>query len=296
MKAGRYKLGCALIKRSLDVDARPGTLFTLAECYSRAGKYASAVSLYDRFLAVYESMPADEKPQQQARADISRTERTRLVTQVAWLTVRLPTFAPPNVVVTLDGDDFAASLFGVATAVDPGPHVFTTRATDGPLIEQRIDIAPGERKSTVLEVRSAGSWTPPADSSPQPAGAVPETTQANGTHTNPWVYVAGGIGAAGLVTGTVTGVLLLGKRSTIERDCATNRICTSQEGFDAVHAAQGTLAPITTVALTVGVAGAITAVVLMVTGGSQSATPQAATTPVVGFSPSGATLGLHATW
>ena len=97
MKAGRYKIGCALIKRSLDVDARPGTVFTLAECYSRAGKFASAVSYYDRFLVEYETMPLEQKLQQQARAELSRTERTRLVAQVAWLTVMLPAPAPPGV-------------------------------------------------------------------------------------------------------------------------------------------------------------------------------------------------------
>ena len=181
MKAGRYKLGCALIKRSMDVDARTGTLFTLAECYSRAGKYASAVSLYDRYLSVYENLPADQKEQQQARAELSRSERTRLVTQVAWLTVSLPTFAPPSVVVTLDGEDFASSLFGVATAVDPGPHVFTTRAPDGPLIEQRVDIAPGERKATVLEVRPSGAWTPPADAPPQPVEGGTSTAKRRTT-------------------------------------------------------------------------------------------------------------------
>src|SRR5262249_43197556 len=132
MKAGRYKIGCALIKRSLDVDARPGTVFTLAECYSRAGKYASAVSFYDHFLATFEAMPREQQEQQQARADISRSERTRLIAQVAWLTVIIPPLVQ-GVVVTLDGEEFPPSLFGIATAIDPGPHVFTTRAPDGPL-------------------------------------------------------------------------------------------------------------------------------------------------------------------
>ncbi|HEX4476244.1 MAG TPA: hypothetical protein VH142_14260, partial [Polyangiaceae bacterium] len=75
MKAGRFKIGCALIKQSLDVDPRAGTMFTLAECFSRAGKYASAVELYDRYLALVDTLPADQKEQQQARADVSRTER-----------------------------------------------------------------------------------------------------------------------------------------------------------------------------------------------------------------------------
>ena len=113
------------------------------------------MSYYDRFLTFYETLPPEQREQQAARAEISRTERTRLVAIVAWLTVSLPANAPQGIVVTLDGEEFSPRLFGVATAVDPGPHVFTTRAPDGPLIEQRIDISPGERRAAVLDVRSA---------------------------------------------------------------------------------------------------------------------------------------------
>ena len=104
MRAGRFKIGCAMIKESLEIDARAGTVFTLAECYSKAGKYASAVAFYDRYLAVFDTMPEDQKEQQAARAELSRTERTRLVALVAWLSVSLPENAPPGAVVTMDGE------------------------------------------------------------------------------------------------------------------------------------------------------------------------------------------------
>jgi hypothetical protein len=321
MKAGRYKLGCALIKRSLDVDARPGTLFTLAECYSRGGRYASAVANYDRFLAMFEGMPPDQQEQQRARAELSRSERNRLVTSVAWLTVSLPQNSPSNVAITLDGEEFAASLLGIATAVDPGPHVFTMHAPDGPLVEQRVDIAPGERKAVVLEVQgsSAGAQPPPpeTDTPPGPAdhgawGAEEPPKARKSTTITPWVYVTGGVGVAGLVTGAVTGGLLLDKRSTIKSECpgpaVNGEIACSPKGKNAADAAQNVLAPVTEVALGVGVAGAIATIVILVAEGSG---PKATATtpsgnlvpklpnrvvPLVGLSSSGASVGVRTTW
>jgi hypothetical protein len=295
MKTGRYKIGCALIRRSLDVDARLGTLFTLAECYSRAGKYASSVALYDRFLGMYESMPPEQREQQAARAELSHTERTRLVALVSWLTVRLPASAPTNVVVTLDGEAFARGMFGVATAVDPGPHVFTTRAPDGPLIEQRIDITPGERKATELEVRTAGEPRagPPVGDTPAPETPNPG---AQTKQVTPWVYVAGGFGAAGLITGSISGIILLQKRKTILADCPEH-VCGSAEGKAAVDSAQNVLAPLATVALGVGLVGTLTAIALLVSESSSDETASGrGAVPTIGFTRGGASVGVQTVW
>ena len=281
MKAGRYKIGCALIKKSLDIDPRPGTEFTLAECFSKAGKFASAVELYDRYLAAYDTMPADQKgdSDQKARADISRSERTRLVSLVSWLTVRLPASAPAGLLVTKDGEPFPRGLFGVATAVDPGPHVFTARTSDGPLIEQRVDIAAGERR--ILSLQVAGSAEPPDEVVP-PGDTEPQPDKPERKNSlMPWVYVTGGIGAAGLITGAITGGMLLSKRKTIFSECPTRRtdgahVC-SEKGLEAVDAAQNTLAPVTTVALSVGAAGAAAAVLLFVVGNRGESTSSSET-------------------
>ena len=301
MRAGRFKIGCALIKQSLEIDARPGTLFTLAECYSKAGKYASAVEHYDRYLTVFESMPADQQQSQEARVDLSRSERTRLVALVAWLRVSVPDGAPPGVVVTMDGEPFPTSFFGVATAVDPGPHVFTTRAPDGPLVEQRIDIAPGERRSFILALRTAGIAPPPAaDPDVPPPGPEPDSQAKHGP--SPWVWVAGGVGAAGLVTGAITGAMLLRERSKIRSGCDSGnptpqgKIPCSTDGKRAADLAQGTLAPVTTVALSVGAAGLLTAIVLLVTEDSGGSSATRGAIPTVAVGPGLATFGVTSTW
>jgi hypothetical protein len=298
MKAGRLKLGCAMIKRSLDLDARAGTLFTLAECYSRAGKSASAVEMYDRFLAVYEAMPPDQRAQQEARAELSRGERTRLVSQVAWLTVLVPDSAPPGVVVTRDGEPFNPGLFGVATAVDPGTHVFTARVPDGPLTEERMEIAPGERRNMILTIRTAEGAVP----IPKEVGPVGTPDDGGQSHAvTPWFWVAGGIGVAGLATGAVTGAILLSDAATIKGDCPGARdadgniLCRTQKAVDDAKRAQRTLAPATTVALSVGAVGVAVAVILLLTDDHSHAS-SARTLPVVDVGSSGASFGLRSTF
>jgi hypothetical protein len=297
MKAGRFKIGCALVKRSLDVDARPGTAFTLAECYSRAGKFASAVSFYDHFLATFDAMPKEQQEQQQARADISRAERTRLIAQVAWLTVILPPLVAPGAVVTLDGEEFPSSLFGIATAIDPGPHVFTTRVPGGPLIEQRVDIAPGERRSMTLDVRN-----PAAQQALPPEPKPPDTGTGQRSSLAPWMWTSFGIGAAGLITGTISGVLLLQDRSKINELCPKENaqpdgtILCAENGADIAHRAQNTLAPLTTVALSVGAAGVVAGVVLLVLDSSGGGHAGARTVPLVAVGPGGGTLGFATAW
>jgi hypothetical protein len=289
MTSGRYKIGCALIKRSLDIESRPGAVFTLAECYSKAGRIASAVEMYDRYLGLFEAMTGDQRQQHADRAEISKRERTRLIDGVPWLTITLPKHAPAGVVVTRDGEPFAPDLFGVALAVDPGVHVFTTRAPDGPLIQQRIELGLGDRKAAVLDVRSAGGDTAVPPPPPPIDGVPPEPDRSPGP--NPWVYVTGAVGAAGLLTGGITGLVLLDKRRIIHAECDADKVCTPK-GKDAADLAQNVLAPVTTVGFVVGGVGAAATVVLLLAAPSSGDAATSAWVPSAAFDEHGASVGV----
>src|SRR5262249_35777682 len=166
-----------------------------------------------------------------------------------------PPLEPQGVVVTLDGEEFPQSLFGIATAIDPGPHVFTTRVPEGPLIEQRVDIAPGERKQMNLDVRNPNAPPPTETPAPQPLPPDTEPPDREQSHSSlaPWMWTSFGIGAAGVITGTISGVMLLEDRSKIMRECPTSNrkedgsIPCSDGGYAAVQRVRTTLAPLTTV-------------------------------------------------
>lgn len=292
MRKGNYQLGCAAIKGSLELDRRPGTMFTLAECYRLAGKFASAVELYDEYLALHSRMSSKEQAQQGARATISEEERGKLLPRVPWVTVVLPSGAPDGVVITLDDRPFAKQLVGKATAIDPGRHYFTVWAPGRERIQEDIDIGPGQRITVDLDV-------PPLSDSPNTENPdefiqEPQPDEPPPHSLTPWFYVAGGIGVAGLATGAVAGVMLLNERQKIFDECEGTQC--SPDGKEAADLAQNTLAPVTTVALGVGVAGVIVAVVLLVADSSEAAPTAARVTPMIAAGSGRPQLGVQGTF
>jgi len=293
MQVGRYKIGCALIKQSLDVEARPGTVFTLAECYAKAGRYASAIELYDRYLSAVAALPPEQQAAQRDRVEVSQVERTQILSLVAWLTVRLEGTPPGGLRLSRDGAAFPVELAGLALAFDPGPHVFTTQAGDGDVTEYRIVLVPGERTELVL--RSIGA--PAADSTGSgspPGAAAADAAPESGPSAGPWPWVAAGVGTAGLVTAGVSGFLLVSARAKFLDDCDTReRTCTTRAGLDAQESARDLYAPLTGVGLAVGAAGLGTAALLWWLA-PDGAGPTAATraVPLAVTLPSGGWVGV----
>ena len=299
MLAGRYKVGCAMIEQSKELDPRPGTIFTLAECYAKGGKPASAVEQYDRYLELFGMMAPEDQQRQKARSGISRRERTRLLEEVPWLTVLLSPELPSDAVITLDGEPFDRRFVGVATAQDPGPHIFTLRTPGGPIVEQRVDLTLGRRQEVTLALPSGSPATDPPPTSAQQGEASGPTSS--------WVYVFGGVGVAALITGGVSGTLLLGKRSIIRSDCfpqdrdpITGEIPCTRKGKDAADSALNVLGPVTTVAFaTAGVSLAAAALIAVLDGG---ATPERSSDrgptvqPALSIGPRAATLSVTGGW
>jgi hypothetical protein len=273
MLKGELKVGCAFIKRSLDVDPRPGTIFTLAECYARAGKFASAVEFYDEYLNVYSRLPPEDQERQRARADLSHKERSKLVKSVPWITVTLPDDAPKGVVVTMDDEPFPDTLFGVAIAVDPGKHWFTARVPGGPLARTELTVEAGARLTHVIEL--VGNTGPEGGEDVTEPDDLDEPSPGTSSGPSPLVYVLGGVGLAGVATATVTGIMLVDLASGIHDHCkqdATNSYtCDSQEYVDDAKLAQNTLGPINTISIAVGAAGLGAAAILLLTGNDDGA-------------------------
>jgi hypothetical protein len=280
MLAGRYAAGCAKIAESYRLEAHAGVLFTLAECHRKEGKIATASERYGAYLAVYDGLPADEQRRQRERAEISRREQTELMPLVPRLTIVLPASAPAGTVVTKDGAALASDKLGTPLPVDPGEHVFTTRAPGGPETRHRTTVRIGEERQVELTVVLADTHNtvvgppPQAYENPVPPALPPEvpppdhgSPSPSGSGQRTWAYVVGGVGLAGIVVGAVTGVLVLRERNTIIDSCDTRNRC-SDDGIDAADRAQ-TLGLVSTVGFAVGAAGLTAGTVLWFSAGSQ---------------------------
>jgi hypothetical protein len=176
------------------------------------------------------------------------------------------------VTVTMDGAPFMTQLDGKAVSVDPGPHTFRFEIEGADPIEQQIVIRQGQKDRVV-----AVSFAPAAPEAvgPSPYASAPkgEGSSAEAQKKGPgplrtWAYVAGGVGAAGLIGFAVVGGIGKAQENDLrDQHCAPN--C-SRSDTDAIK----TKYIVADVLLGVGIAGVATGVTLFFLSQPKKETPQ----------------------
>ncbi len=261
MKAGKFEEACPKISESFRLEARAGTLFTLAECWRKAGKTASALARYDEYLRGFERMNKKEKKAQRGRDKFARQHSEALEKIVPRLTVRLPKDAPADASVERNGVRIGAPALGLALPVDPGKHVLVASAPNGSRAELSVEIKSGERKDVTVELSApdtsaAASPVPSAAPVSGPTESPSKDTASDGQGQRTTGLVLMGVGAAGLAVGAVTGLMVLGKKSSIQDNCGIggDETACNADGKSEADSAQ-TLALISTIGFGVGIAG-----------------------------------------
>jgi hypothetical protein len=224
---------CAKFAESQRLDPGVGTLMNWATCEERKGHIATA---WQRWREALAELPADDD-----RLAFARQRVAALEPRLPHLTITLPPSAPSDTRVERDGVALGRASLGTPLPVDPGIRSITVEARGFEPRTIRLEIAEGEKKS--LEV---------APGNPLPAAAPSDSSASSSSpqRTVGWALI--GVGAAGVVTGVVTGLMLDAKRDDVEANCAPEGC--NPIGLDA--AADGkTLLVVNAVGWGVGVAG-----------------------------------------
>lgn len=216
-----------------------------------------------------------QKPNEPAPFKEARVKAEQLD---AWLDGRVPALtvvvhgarAGQPLSVSLDGVSVPAAVVGLPRAVDPGHHVVVVK-TEGAEGQQDVDVREGERKP--VDVTLVPSPTAHAAASAPPPQPGPATTSvpveespapAPISHApGAFTYVSGALAGAGLVVGTVTGVMSWSKTSSLASACP-GHVCppASYSSYDAASS----LATISTLSFVAGGVGACLAVISLVVG------------------------------
>ena len=302
MDAGRFEKACPAIEQSYQLDPSPGTLFTLAECEAKRGRLATAVQHYDEYLALYAKLPREKKAKQGDRERASREAKAALLPQVPEVTVLLPSTMPQGTRVTIDETRLDAASLGSPVRVDPGEHLLTALTPDGAVTDTHVTVGKGEKKTILLELkaaRTAAAVPPPAPQPQTPTPPPPAEPQGpSGQRIS--AFVVGGLGAAGVLIGAITGGMAIAKKSTVDANCgsgigmADRRAC-NQTGFDAANSLK-TLGLVSTIGLAVGAAGVATGVVVFVTEPKRQRSSARVSVEVTALGVSGAAAGLKGAW
>lgn len=222
------------------LDPGIGTQFNLAICYAKTGRLALA---WKNFVQVESLARAAGKNE---RAEAARNKLEDLRPRMANAAVRLTEGGASTV--TVDGEVVASSDLGFIP-LDVGTHELEVSAPGRePFRKSVVTSAEGERQEIVVPALT------PIPVKTEIRTVTEETTNTRRT----LAYIFGGIGVAGVVTATVTGILILDDKSIAEErckpDCVTASGALDRTGADAVQRGR-TLLPINVVAWVVAGAG-----------------------------------------
>ncbi|HSY24637.1 MAG TPA: hypothetical protein VK841_21070 [Polyangiaceae bacterium] len=252
-------------KKSEDAFRRADALYhapTLSIGLARAqvaeGKFVEAWENYNRvILEGVTTTPAFAKALTDAKAEIGAIEGRR-----ARVTIAVTGSDAPKV--TIDDRPIKSEALGIAFFVDPGPHTIVASAAGFNPETRTFTATEGKSESVAIPLTAApvAAVPPPGlGSAPPPNNPPAADTGAEATPNHVPAFVAFGVGAAGLVTGIITGVLAIGKHDDLSKACMSTTCDPSQQSnIDSYH----TLGIVSTVGFVVAGVGAAAGVTLWV--------------------------------
>lgn len=246
-----YETACTKFAESLRLDAAIGTEMNLANCEEQRGKIGTAWRL---FRSIAQRISADDP-----RRAVAIERYTTLDGRVPRVRVTAAAGAPDDIQVRVGEIEIARTSFDSALPLDPGDYVVTVtipgRAGQRKLVQLR--------EGTVTNVSvpfEASPGAPHATKTPARAPQASSAEHANddrflGLDRGTATYVAFGIGGAGLLVGTVAGLIGLQQESVADLNCNDATKTCNQRGFDA-NASSRTMATISTIGFAIGILGA----------------------------------------
>jgi hypothetical protein len=249
---GSYAEACRKFSESQRLDPGAGTLINLAACREKTQELSLAWEAWQEALR---ALPQgdERRPEVEHRAKTLDARLPRLV-------VVLAPNAPTDARITRDGVLLGSAALGVPIPVDPGKHTVEVNAAGRASKRYQITIAEGAKERLEVTPGDVAASPPPTPAPPPKAlkptpanGSRPERDRGGEGETRTLGFIVGGVGAAGVVVGGVTGLLALGKKHTMDDDCDAKdgvQYC-GQAGLDAASSGK-TLATVSTVSFVAG--------------------------------------------
>lgn len=190
---GDFAAACPLLARAVELSSTEalGGLLTLAECYEKIDRPASAWGLYRKVAArAAASNQAD-------RAELARKSVARLEPFVPKVAFRAPDPVPPGLRVKFGGETIPADVWTVPLPIDPGEATFVFEA-DGRAPKTSSVTIPKGSSTTEVSPPSLDLVGPSADTGDPTLSPLltPKAPDEGGSALE-------GLGIAGIVIGAV---------------------------------------------------------------------------------------------
>ncbi|MBW2455853.1 MAG: hypothetical protein JRI68_15155 [Deltaproteobacteria bacterium] len=250
-KSGSHDDALRAFRASYEIVASPNAHLMIANSLRQLGQLAAA---HDEFAKVAEEADgmAATDPKYAETADNAREQQARLAPQIGTLTVDVEG-ADDTATLNVAGQPVERARWGLPMTVEPG-MVSVQLSSAGGDDEQNVAVTAGE--TTRITIAAAGSDDGPAE---QPAGS------GTGDLQRTMAYVAGGVGAAALITAAVFGGMALSTHDDIEETCGLAYCPERQDDIDSGKTYQ----TVSNVMLVLGLVGVSAGVVLYFTSPSE---------------------------
>lgn len=248
MAQERWGEACPKLEESQRLDPAGGTLLHLALCREHEGRLATAWALYQDALAqAKHDGRKDRAKVAQERIDALGPRLPRIRVKVALANRRAEGFT-----VSRDESVVGEAQWGESLPVDPGPHVLSAKAQGKKPWSSRFELAAGAREQ-VIEVPELERETeaPPVAAAPAASAGAARASETGplappraddgrrGDGQRTAGIVLSGAGVAGIVVGSVFGLVSMSKADDADKECAPPdfRLC-SAKGVEAGNSAQ----------------------------------------------------------
>jgi hypothetical protein len=220
----------AELRSSLEIVDSPNARLVLARALRDSGTLADAWSEYGRVIDDGNILSAKE-PNYTQTVDAATAERTEIEAKLAFVVVSVA-HEPPGATVKAAGRAVPPEQLGSPFVVSAGAVDVVVESGGKELARKTVKVAVGEKAPVSLDAASS----PPAAGPPPPpdkddlnvpgvnggdSDNAPAAAPGPSDHTSlrPWAYVAGGVGAAGMITFTVAGLLNNSTYSDLKNTC-----------------------------------------------------------------------------
>ncbi len=271
----------------------PTLLLGYARAEAGLGKVVNASEAYNRI--VREGLPPGAPPVFVAAVEAARAEAGAVQARIASVTIAVT--GPDSPTVTLDDQSVPVAALGVKRPVDPGAHVVKASADGWQAAETKFTVADAGAANAALTLTklaggAAAAGGPPSTQTAAVSGRararrraldtvgqprIPREARSGRLASSGWARASSGLGV-----GAVTGILAIGKHSTLSTEC-TNGTCgpSAQNDLDSYHS-MGTISTIGFIAGGVLAAGGLVLFLTAPHAASSAPTTGLRLTPFVG--------------
>ena len=249
-----YSTAADRFERALALVHAPTLLRDLARAQVGLGRLVDAHETYSQIIR--EGVASDAPPPWVKALADAKAEIAPITPRLPWVTITVTGPAHPKV--TIDGAPIAEASLGVKRAADPGRHEIRALATGYYTAKKTISLNEGELVNVAFELEEAPPDAAPKDE--EVSGKVSVATVVDPPWRKPVTISALALGGAGIVLGSVTGILAMTKHNQLTTVCP-NGGCgpANKSGLENYH----TLGTVATIGFVAGGVAAGAGVVLL---------------------------------